>query len=95
MPPPKGNNFKNINHRDTMYRWILRGRQGTNEMVIEATAPVNGQTLLAELPKVVSIRMVTDGIDFALANGWKPNESGPPFRLKMAHKRFELVKPEA
>jgi hypothetical protein len=66
MPPPQ-KGYKVINHRDVQYRWIMQNRRGTNELVIEASAPVNGQVLTAELPRVVSYDMVTAAIDFGNA----------------------------
>lgn len=92
MPPPnKG--YKTINHRDVQYRWIMQNRRGVNELVIEASAPVNGQNLIAELPRIVSYDMVTAAIDFGNANGWKPNDSGTPFRCKWDRKAFQLTPP--
>lgn len=90
MPPPQ-KGFKAISHHDVQYRWIMRNTRGVNELVIEASAPVAGQTLIAELPRVVSWDMVTDAIDFANAHGWKPNESGPPFRCKHTRRGFQTV----
>ncbi|HEX7260846.1 MAG TPA: hypothetical protein VF258_03445 [Luteolibacter sp.] len=90
MPPPQ-KGFKIINHRDVQYRWIMQNRRSVNELVIEASAPVNGQQFIAELPKIVSYNMVTAAIDFGNANGWKPNVSCPPFRCKWARKTFELT----
>lgn len=90
MPTPQ-KGFKAINHRDVQYRWIMRNVRGLNELVVEASAPVNGQVLIAELPRIVSWDMVTEAIDFANANGWKPNESGPPFRCKHQRKGFQLA----
>jgi hypothetical protein len=87
MPPPQ-KGFKTINHHDVQYRWVMRNVRGVNELVVEASAPVNGQVLLAELPRVVSWDMVTDAIDFANANGWKPNDSGPPFRCRHTRRGF-------
>jgi hypothetical protein len=89
MPPPQ-KGYKVINHRDVQYRWIMQNRRGVNELVIEASAPVNGQILTAELPRVVSYDMVTAAIDFGNANGWKPNESGASFRCKHSRKGFLL-----
>lgn len=68
----------------------MQNRRGVNEMVIEASAPVNGQILTAELPRIVSYDMVTQAIDFGNANGWKPNESGPPFCCKHHRKGFYI-----
>lgn len=90
MPPPQ-KAFKNINHRDTLYRWIMQNRTGTNELVVELLASVNGQIFIAELPKVVSLNMITQAIDFGRANGWKPELAGNPFRCKFVKKAFVIA----
>jgi hypothetical protein len=90
MPPPQ-KGYKTINHRDVQYRWIMQNRKGVNELRVEASAPVNGQVLIAELPRIVSYDMVTEAIDFANGNGWKPNESGPDFRCKHQRRGFQMA----
>ncbi len=90
MPPPQ-KGYKAINHRDTHYRWIMRNLRGVNELVVEASAPVNGQPLIAELPRIVSNDMVAQAIDFGHAQGWKPNEAHPPFRCKYLRGEFHLT----
>lgn len=89
MPPPQ-KGYKSINHHDVQYRWIMQNRSGVNQLLVQASAPVNGQFLEAVLPKVVSWDMVTDAIDFGNANGWKPNESGEPFRCRHTRRGFVL-----
>lgn len=69
----------------------MRNNRGVNELVVEASAPVNGQPLIAELPRIVSWDMVTEAIDFGIANGWRPNESGTPFRCKHLRRGFQLT----
>ena len=81
MPPPQ-KGYKTINHHDVQYRWIMQNQKGVNELRVEASAPVKGQVLIAELPRIVSYDMVTEAIDFANGNGWKPNEAGPDFCCK-------------
>ncbi len=66
----------------------MQNRKGINELVIEASAPVDGQNLIAELPRIVSYNMVTAAIDFGQGNGWLPNESAKPFRCKWVRKEF-------
>jgi hypothetical protein len=90
MPAPQKGK-KTINHHDVQYRWIMQNRRGVNELCIEASAPVDGQILIAELPKIVSYDMVTEAIDFANANGWKPNESGKTFRCKYSRREFQMA----
>ena len=86
--------YKAINHNDEMYRWILQNKSGANEMVVVASAPVNGQKLVVALPRVVNPRMVPKAIDFALEKGWKPMEAGEAFRCLCRHGGFELAKSE-
>lgn len=83
--------YKIINHRDVQYRWIMQNRRGVNELVVEASAPVNGQQLIGELPRIVSYDMVTKAIDFGNANGWMPNAAGQPFRCKHTRKGFAMA----
>ncbi len=90
MPPPQ-KGYKAINHHDTQYRWIMQNLRGINELWIEASAPVNGQVVIAELPRIVSHSMVPQAIDFALANGWKPYDAAPPFRCAHRRKGFQLT----
>ena len=90
MPAPQ-KGYKTINHRDVQYRWIMQNARGVNELRVVASAPVNGQPLIVELPRIVSYDMVTEAIDFANANGWAPNESGPPLRCKHSRRGFQLA----
>lgn len=90
MPPPQ-KCFKAINHRDRHYRWIMQNLSGSNELRIEASAAVTGQVLLAALPRIVNNEMVTEALDFALANGWRPYEVLPPFHCRHTRKGFQLV----
>ncbi len=83
--------YKTLNHRDVQYRWIMKNRIGVNEASIYTNAAVGGQELIAELPRVVTLVMVTEAIDFGNANGWKPNEEGASFRCKHTRKGFELA----
>jgi hypothetical protein len=82
MPPPNANNKKTINHRDVQYRWIIWNKRTFNEMTIEAAASVNGQLLVAKLPRVVNDAMVTGAIDFGRKSGWNPEAAGPAFRCE-------------
>ena len=93
MPTPQ-KGYRTLNHNDCLYRWILQNKSGVNEMVVEATAPVNGQQLIAALPKVVSPQMVPKAIDFALEHGWEPMEEGKAFRCQWRRGRLELVESE-
>jgi len=89
MPTPQ-KGFKLINHDDVLYRWILQNKRGVNEMVVVASAPVNGQKLVVELPKVVNPRLVPQAIDFALEHGWQPNEAGEPFLFAWRRGHFVI-----
>lgn len=68
----------------------MQNLSGSNELRIEASAAINAQVLLAALPRIVNQEMVTAAIDFAMANGWRPNEILPPFRCVHTLRGFHL-----
>ena len=83
--------YKTLNHRDVQYRWMMKNRSGVNEVSIYTNAAIGGRELIAELPRVVTLAMVTDAADFGNANGWNPNEEGQPLRCKHTRRGFELA----
>ena len=91
MPRPQRNNKKSLIHRDTHYQWIIHNRTLVNELQVELSASVNGQLLLAELPRIVNHEMVIGAIEFGRNNGWTPELTEPPFRCKYARKEFQRV----
>lgn len=84
---------KRLNHRDTQYLWIMKSRDGVNELTVFLSAAIDGQPLVAELPRVLTTDMISDGIDFALKNGWQPNKAGEPWRCKYTRKAFHVIEP--
>jgi len=90
MPVPR-KGAKRLNHRDSYYMWIMQNTKGSNELLVELAAAVNGQMLVVSLGRIVDYAMVTLAIDFALANGWKPQELLPPFRCIYERKAFRLL----
>jgi len=91
MPRPQRNNKKTVIFRDTHYQWIIHNRTVLNELQVELSASVNGQLLLAELPRIVNHEMVVAAIEFGRSNGWTPELTAAPFRCKYARKVFERV----
>ncbi len=90
MPVPR-KGAKRLNHRDSYYMWIMQNTKGSNELLVELAAAVNGQMLVVSLGRIVDYAMVTLAIDFALKNGWKPEDAGGPFRCRYtARKTFEV-----
>ncbi|WP_411825589.1 hypothetical protein [Luteolibacter sp. AS25] len=83
--------YKTINHNDVQYRWIMKNRGGVNVASIYTNAALGGRELLAELPRVVSLSMVGDAVDFAHDNDWNPNRAGEPLRCKHTRKGFVLA----
>lgn len=83
--------YKTLNHRDVQYRWMMKNRRGVNEASIYTQAAVGGRELIAELPRVVSLSMVEDAIDFGYEHDWNPNEEGEPLRCKHTRRGFVLV----
>ncbi len=83
--------YKVINHRDVQYRWLMKNRNGVNEVSIYTNAAVGGRELVAELPRVVTATMVGEAADFGHANDWNPNEAGLPLRCRHTRHGFVLV----
>ena len=91
MPRPQRNNKKSLSHRDTHYQWIIHNRVVFNELQLELSASVNGQLLLAELPRIVNHEMVIGAIEYGRSNGWTPEKEVAPFRCKYQRKVFERI----
>jgi len=87
--PRKG--AKRLNHRDTQYLWFMQIRNGISEVMIEMSAAVEGEVLIAQLPRILTSTMIGEAIDFGLKNGWKPGQSGPVFRCKYDRKAFVKI----
>ena len=52
---------------------------------------MNGQLLLAELPRIVNHEMVIGAIEYGRNNGWTPEKEVAPFRCKYQRKVFERI----
>lgn len=83
--------YKILNHRDVQYRWMMKSRGGVNEASIYTQAAVGGRELIAELPRVVSVSMVEDAIDFGCEHEWNPNGEGEPLRCKHTRRGFVMA----
>ncbi|MEP2777634.1 MAG: hypothetical protein ABJQ29_08990 [Luteolibacter sp.] len=83
--------YKTINHRDVQYRWMMKNRNGVNEVSIYTNAAVGGRELIAQLPRVVTLDMVGEAADFGHENDWNPNEAGEPLRCKHTRRGFVLA----
>lgn len=81
MPVPRKGATR-INHRDTQYLWVMQRHGNQTELQLEASAAVDGQMLIVELPRIVNRTMIEESVDWARKNGWTPGESGEPFRCK-------------
>lgn len=69
----------------------MKNRRGVNEVSIYTNAAIGGRELIAELPRVVSLSLVMDAVDFGHANGWNPNEAGETLRCRHTRRGFVLA----
>lgn len=83
--------YKLLNHRDVQYRWLMKNRSGVNQVSIYTNAALGGQELIADLPRIVTLTMVSEAIDFAYANNWNPNEAGEALHCKHTRRGFVLA----
>lgn len=68
----------------------MRSRGGVNTASIYTNEAIGGRELIAELPRVLSVDMVKDAIDFAYEHDWNPNEAGEPLHCKHTRRGFVL-----
>ena len=88
MPPFPRNKATRKNYRDTQYLWYMQQKDGKTELQIEMSASVNGQTLVAELPRIVNQAMIEAAIYYGRANGWTPDRAAAPFLCKYLRGQF-------
>ncbi len=70
---------------------MMKNRSGVNEVSVYANAAIGGRELIAELPRIVTLTLVTEAIDFGNANHWNPNEEGALLRCRHTRKGFVLA----
>ena len=70
---------------------MMKNRSGVNEVSVYANAAIGGRELIAELPRIVTLTLVTEAIAFGNANHWNPNEEGAPLRCRHTRKGFVLA----
>jgi len=78
-------------HQDKQYRWKARATEKGSEILCEYNEISNGQLLIIQLPKVCNLALLEPGVDFALANGWKPNETGENFIIRKNKNTFKVI----
>ena len=95
MPPFPRKSATRKNYKDTQYLWHMQHKDGKTLLQIEMTAAVSGQTLIADLPRIVNQAMIEAAIDYGRANGWTPDKAAPPFRCKYLRGQFTRLDSEA
>ena len=79
-------------HRDKQYRWKARATQQGSEILCEYNEIPDGQLLIIQLPKVCNLGLLEPGVDYAVANGWRPAEKvTEPFIIRKAKDSFRII----
>jgi len=76
---------------DIQYRWKSRSTKQGSEIHAESNEVINGQMLIAQLPKVLDLRWLDDVLEFGLAHGWSPMEKKPDFIIRKTRDGYKVI----
>ena len=83
-------NRRNVHIDGVHYHWV-KGSRGDNGRGVITVQNANGTgaKLMIDPYGRITDDQVPDGIRFAIAHGWKPDESGPPFYLGFSDRVYQ------
>ncbi len=87
--PRKGS--KIICYNDIQYRWIAYSTAKGTEVRIVYNEVIEGQMLIAQVPKVFDLRWLEGIIDFALDHGWDPTVKDEEFVIRKSKDTYRVI----
>lgn len=90
--PKKGSKILVFN--DVQYRWIAYSTPKGTEVRIVYNEVIDGQMLVAQVPKVFDLRWIDGMIDFALDHGWDPTEPADAFVIRKSKDTYRVIEEE-
>jgi len=90
--PQKGS--KIICLDDVQYRWIAYATDKGTEVRVVYNEVIDGQMLIAQVPKVFDLRWLESIIDFGLENGWEPAMDGEEFIIRKTKDSYRIIENE-
>ncbi len=76
---------------DVQYRWKSRSTDKGSEIIAESNEVIDGQMLIAQLPKVLDLRWLDDILEYALENGWTPMEKKSDFIIRRVKDGYKII----
>ncbi len=90
--PQKGS--KIICLDDIQYRWIAYATQKGTEVRVVYNEVIDGQMLIAQVPKVFDLRWLEAIIDFGLDNGWDPAQDADALTIRKTKESYRIITDE-
>ncbi|MEZ7955903.1 MAG: hypothetical protein QMC23_05485 [Rubritalea sp.] len=90
--PKKGS--KIICLDDIQYRWIAYATQKGTEVRVVYNEAIDGQMLVAQVPKVFDLRWLEKMIDYGLENGWDPSIGADEFTIRKTKESYRIITDE-
>ena len=93
-PPIQKKGSKIICLDDIQYRWVAFATPKGTEVRVVYNEVVEGQMLIAQVPKVFDLRWLEGIIDFALENGWDPAIEDDLFIIRKTKDTYRIITEE-
>ena len=90
--PRKGSKLASLD--DIQYRWIAYATQKGTEVRVEYNEAINGQMLIAQVPRVFDQRWLESMINFGLENGWDPAIGGDALVIRKTKESYRIITEE-
>ena len=87
--PKKGSKLLSLD--DVHYRWIAYSTPQGTEVRIVYNEVIDGQMLIAQVPKVFDLRWLEGVINYGLDNGWNPVEGGDEFTIRKTKDTYRII----
>ncbi len=90
--PQKGS--KILCQDDVQYRWIAYATQKGTEVRIVYNEAIDGQMLIAQVPKVFDLRWLEEIIDYGHNNGWQPTIAADMLVIRKSKDSYRIITDE-
>ena len=93
-PPIQKKGSKIICLDDIQYRWVAFATPKGTEVRVVYNEAIDGQMLIAQVPKVFDLRWLEGIIDFGLENGWDPAIAADLFIIRKTKDTYRIITEE-
>jgi len=79
---------------DIQYRWVAFATKKGTEVRIVYNEAINGQMLIAQVPKVFDLRWLEGIIEYGLENGWDPAIKADGLLIRKTKDTYRVITDE-